>query len=159
MHDIQLPVQKLDPKAVIPQYATVGSACFDLFAIEEASIGAHNTSQVLRTGLAFEVPKGWVMKIYSRSGHGFKHGARLANCVGIIDSDYRGEVMVKLSIDVDKYVNGWPVTPSDANKLSIRPGDRIAQAMLERVEIVEFVQVSEVNKTERGNGGFGSTGA
>ena len=98
------------------------------------------------TDLAFEVPPGWVMKLYSRSGHGFKHGVRLANTTGIIDSDYRGHVPVMLTND-------------SGVAFYVAFGDRVAQAMLERVEQVEFEPVDVLSETVRGAGGFGSTGA
>lgn len=142
---MQLKVKRLDPAAIIPSYATPGAACFDLHALHCGSVTTGIPS-VFRTGLAFDIPEGWVLKVYSRSGHGFKHGIRLANCVGIIDSDYTGELMVKLTCDAGHA------------QFAIAAGDRIAQAMLERVEQVEFVEVDELKQTERGNGGFGSTG-
>ena len=86
------------------------------------------------------------MLVYSRSGHGFKHDTRLANCVGVIDSDYRGELMVKLTYD------GAEDGPF------IEPGDRIAQAMIVPVSQVSFDVVDELSDTVRGSGGFGSTG-
>ena len=86
------------------------------------------------------------MLIYSRSGHGFKNDVRLANCVGVIDADYRGELMVKLTGDT-------------YGQLTIKPGDRIAQAMLVPVMKVHFKEVQELSETVRGAGGFGSTGA
>lgn len=143
---MQLKVKRLDPAAIIPSYATPGAACFDLHALHCGSV-SETLPAVFRTGLAFEVPEGWVMKVYSRSGHGFKNDIRLANCVGVIDSDYRGELMVKLTSDkmFDSY--------------TVAAGDRIAQAMLERVERVAFVEVDELATTDRGTGGFGSTGA
>lgn len=100
----------------------------------------------MRTGWAFEVPTGHVMMIYSRSGHGFQHNVRLANCVGVIDSDYRGEVAVKLAQD------------SGGDKVVFRRGERIAQAMIIPVEQVEFQEVNELSETVRGNAGYGSTG-
>lgn len=87
------------------------------------------------------------MMVYSRSGHGFKSDTRLANCVGVIDSDYRGELMVKLTYD-----------GNECGEL-IQPGDRIAQAMIIPVEQVQFELADELSDTERGTGGFGSTGA
>ncbi len=104
---------------------------------------------VINTGLAFEVPEGYVMMVYSRSGHGFKNGVRLANCVGVIDSDYRGELLVKLTKDVTSF---------NSNPFPIKNGDRIAQAMLIPVPQVTFTQVSELSETKRGDGGGGSTG-
>lgn len=153
---MKLKVKALHPGAIVPQYATDGAACFDLHARmekpwEEGEVSYAQvnpgTPTVIRTGLAFEIPDGYVMLIFSRSGHGFKNDIRLANCVGVIDSDYRGEVQVKLTND-----------NSDGNFLTVKHGDRIAQAMIVPVERVELVQVDELSSTERGEGGFGSTG-
>lgn len=143
-----LKVKKLHEEAVLPQYATPGAACFDLHSIdfgivEDSVIGG---PRVFRTGLSFEVPTGHVMLVFSRSGHGFKHGIRLVNCVGVIDSDYRGEVMVGLTKDADGHV-------------AIQKGDRIAQAMIIPIPSVGLHIVKELSETERGEGGFGSTGA
>jgi dUTP pyrophosphatase len=147
---LQLKIKKLHPDAIVPAYQSAGAACFDLHAVldhGEFTIEPESGHAFLpiRTGLAVEVPPGWVMLIFSRSGHGFKHGIRLANCVGVIDSDYRGEVQVKLHNDGEEFV-------------TIRPGDRIAQAMLIPVPAVELVEVEELTDTARGAGGFGSTG-
>lgn len=142
---MKLEVKKLYPEAILPTYATDGSACFDFYALTNGDVD-HGEPGVFRTGLAFNIPEGWVLKIYSRSGHGFKNDVRLANCVGIIDSDYVGEVMIKLTCDK----KGWG--------LAVEAGERIAQGMLERVEKVEFVEVEELKETKRGNGGMGSTG-
>lgn len=140
-------IKKLHPAAVVPTYGTEGAACFDLYAVQpEAEIRVVDTATV-RTGLAFEVPQGFVMLVFSRSGHGFKNDVRLANCVGVVDSDYRGELMVKLTND----------NPSDC--LAVHPGDRIAQAMLMPVSQTYFEVVDELSSTDRGAGGFGSTGA
>lgn len=87
------------------------------------------------------------MLVFSRSGHGFKNDTRLANCVGVIDSDYRGEVMVRLTCD-----------NMSVNALHVSPGDRIAQAMLLPVAQVEFEEVDDLGATKRGTGGFGSSG-
>ena len=140
-------IVKLTPEAKTPTYATDGSAAFDLYATEPRSL--EFTSQVvIPTGLTFEVPADHVMLIFSRSGHGFKNNVRLANCVGVIDSDYRGEVMVKLTRD-GSYVN----------HLAIEKGDRIAQAMILPIERVSFTEVDSLSETERGTGGFGSSGS
>lgn len=100
--------------------------------------------QTFGTGLAFEVPPGWVMLVYSRE-HAFKNGVRLANCVGVIDSDYRGEVKVKLQAEL-------------RCGMQVAKGDRIAQAMFVMVPSILLVEASELSETERGTGGFGSTG-
>jgi len=147
---LKLKVKKCREGAVIPQYATTGAACFDLHAVIEDDIGEFVTDYypgTFATGLQFEIPEGHVMMVYSRSGHGFKNDVRLANCVGVIDSDYRGELMVKLTNDSESY-----------DGLQVNHGDRIAQAMVIPVQQVRFEEVSELNDTERGTGGFGSTG-
>lgn len=145
----KLKIRKLHQDAIVPQYATAGAACFDLHAV-----GVGTTRSVysgipvtVRTGLAFEIPHGWVMLIFSRSGHGFTRDTRLANCVGVIDSDYRGEVKVRLTRDT-----------SCTDAMSVRDGDRIAQAMLVPAAQWELEEVEELSDTARGAGGFGSTG-
>lgn len=145
---MQLKVKKLHPAAIVPQYATEGAACFDLHAVSPDDWAIYpSVPSTVRTGLSFEIPQGYVMLIFSRSGHGFKHDTRLANCVGVIDSDYRGEVMVRLSRD-----------SSQAQPLALKEGDRIAQAMVVPYPRVEFVEADQLSNTERGTGGFGSTG-
>lgn len=146
MEGIELKVKRLHPDAVIPTYGTDGAACFDLYVatapkLSETAPGTYH----MHTGLAVEVPEGFALMVYSRSGHGFKWGVRLANCVGVIDSDYRGEIIVALTSDTGL----MPVT---------LPGDRIAQAMLVPVPRVAFHEVDELSDTARGAGGFGSTG-
>jgi dUTP pyrophosphatase len=150
-----LRICKLHPKASLPQYASEGAACFDLHAATvdgKAHVGAtvtHGHPIVCGTGLAFEVPEGWVLEIHSRSGQGFHHDVRLANCTGIIDSDYRGEIMVKLSADLNAYT---------ASEYYVHPGDRIAQARLVPAPRCSFEVVEQLTLTERGSNGFGSTG-
>lgn len=149
---MKLKVKKLVPEAIVPDYATAGAACFDLHACMGPIATSYHmanpgTPATIKTGLAFEIPEGHVMLIFSRSGHGFKNDIRLANCVGVIDSDYRGEVQVKLTND-----------NTDGQSLTFRHGDRIAQAMVIPVQQVQFQEVEELSSTERGEGGFGSTG-
>ena len=154
---MKINVKKLHPDAKLPVYATAGAACFDLHAhtVENSRIfGAHihqGAPVVCGTGLAFEIPPGWVMLIFSRSGHGFNHEVRLANCVGVLDSDYRGEARVKLTSDDFSEDEKRP-------PLFVKPGDRVAQAMLTPVERIGFSVVDSLSETERGEGGFGSTG-
>lgn len=143
---LNLKVKRLHKDAVLPRYATEGAACFDLHALEDGEAGACGGTVQCRTGLAFEVPPGHVMLIYSRSGHGFKNGVRLVNSVGVIDSDYRGEVSVKLK-------NDSPL------RFNIEPGDRIAQAMIVPIPVVKIVEADTLTDTARGSGGFGSTGS
>jgi dUTP pyrophosphatase len=151
---MKVKIKKLHEAAVVPKLSSAGAACFDLcvmgedwginaqaYGVEVSSGGAY----VFKTGLSFEIPAGFVMLIFSRSGHGFKNDVRLANCVGVIDSDYRGEVMVKLTND-------------SRGPFRVFNRDRIAQAMILPVLAVEFELAEELSDTARGSGGFGSTG-
>lgn len=140
-----LKVKKLHPNAKLPTYATDGSAAFDIYALESAIVG--DAVVPIRTGLAFEIPPGWVLKLYSRSGHAAKYSTRLANCVGIVDSDYRGEVF------------GLLICDEPEGDLFVKPEDRIMQGLLEPVHRVSFQEVDELSETARGTGGLGSTGA
>ena len=144
---MNIKVKTLSDHARINQlrYATSGSACFDIATTSDAIDIAPGSSAVLKTDLAFEIPQGYVMMVYSRSGHGFKNGVRLANGTGVVDSDYRGELMIKLHNDGDSV-------------FGIRPGDRVAQAMILPVQQVGFELVNDLGNTRRGAGGFGSTG-
>ena len=135
--------KRLHPTAETPTYATDGAACFDLTAIARTIKG--NTA-TYSTGLAFEIPKGHVLMVYSRSGHGFKSDMRLCNSVGVVDSDYTGEVMVKLTYDGTDTPD-WPWI-----------GDRVAQAMLIKLPTVELQETDTLHDTTRGANGFGSTG-
>lgn len=144
-------IKLLSETAKIPTYATEGAACFDLYAdLPSMEVGHVNpgASTTFKTNISVEVPEGYVMLIYSRSGHGFKQSTRLANCVGVIDSDYRGEIAVKLTRD-----------ELGVEAMQIRHHDRIAQAMIVPVQQVQFVEVQGLSSTVRGAGGFGSTGA
>ena len=149
-------IKKLHTNAMVPTYAHESDACFDLVAATvdgNSHIGKtvyEGAPLMCGTGLAFEVPEGFAMLVFSRSGHGIKHGVRLSNCVGVIDSGYTGEVMVKLTCDVPDY--------DDAPPYKVNVGDRIAQAMLVAVPRVTFEVVEQLGLSERGTGGFGSTG-
>lgn len=146
-------IKKLHPAAKIPTYGTAGAACFDLYAQVNPDLEDRHVQEVhpqdavsFGTGVAIEVPEDHVMLIFSRSGHGWKNGVRLANCTGVIDSDYRGEIMAKLHNDSRDFA------------LHVHDGDRIAQAMIIPVKQVTFEEVAELSSTERGVKGFGSTG-
>lgn len=145
MKTLQVKVMLLNPKAAPPYRATPGSAAFDLCSAEVYKPLFPGDKATFRTGIAVELPEGAVMHVYSRSGHGFKNGVRLANCVGVIDSDYRGEIMIRL-------VNEGFET------LHINPGDRIAQAVFSWLPATKIEIVNELSETERGEGGIGSTG-
>lgn len=141
---MKVKVVKMFENVKLPTYATDGSGCFDIYG--HSVIDHRHDFVTWGTGLRVEVPNGYVMVIYSRSGHGFNKALRLANCVGVIDSDYRGEIMVKLVCDNGNY----PVTgPSH--------GNAVAQGMIIPYEQVVFDEVYDLSSTERGEGGFGST--
>ncbi len=140
---MKVKLRKLHPNAVIPTYATDGSGAFDLTAISREIT---SSGIIYGTGLSFDVPKGNALFVYSRSGHGFRNALRLANSVGVIDSDYRGEVMVKMVYDGEGYAD-WPYI-----------GDRIAQGIILKVPHIEFEEVEELSDTQRGVNGFGSSG-
>lgn len=147
-----LKVKTTHPNAQLPRYATPGAACFDLHAVtinntEKADIVYPGHPALIDTGLAFEVPPGYMLEIRSRSGLAFGYG--VTAFPGVIDSDYRGTVRVMLTCSH---------LAEDDPAYVIRPGDRIAQACLVRVPQVEFELVDELSPTERGDAGFGSTG-
>jgi len=142
-----------------PVYATKGAACFDVHAYSyksfrsfDVAISEEDTA-VFGTGLFFEIPKGKALMVYSRSGQAFKSDVSLSNCVGVIDSDYTGELMIKLRKDrnVD---NGY----QEAEPFVIKHGDRIAQCMLVDAPQIKFEFVTEIHQTERADKGLGSTG-
>ena len=139
-------VKKLNDKAILPTYGSVEAAGADLYACIDAdvTIGPGETVFV-PTGLAMEVPKGCAGLIYARSSLGSKRGLAPANKVGVIDSDYRGQVMVALH-------NHGAVSQT------IVYGDRIAQLLITPVFTPGFVEAEELDDTSRGTGGFGSTG-
>jgi dUTP pyrophosphatase len=142
MNTIQL--KQLRPTAAVSTKGSYDAACWDIYAAEPAWLSA-GTTVLVPTGWAMKIPRGFCVKIYARSGLATKHGIRLANGVGIVDADYRGEVMVALANDTNA-------------SYQIAAGDRIAQFMLERVEPTALMVVSELDDTARGAGGFGSTG-
>ena len=153
---MQVKIKKLHPNAKVPTYAKPGDACFDLYALT-VNNAYHLGSNVAEgypvmcdTGVAFEVPDGHVMLVFSRSGHGFNSNTRLCNSTGVIDSGFRSSVKVKLTCDQD--------TPDDKPPLFIKPGDRVAQAMIIPIPQVGFVEADALSETERGTGGLGSTG-
>lgn len=140
---MKLGVRKLHEKSEIPYFATDGAACFDLKSVSASP--PHANTRVYDTGLAFDIPKGYRLDVFIRSGLSFNKDFMLANGVGKIDSDYTGSVKVKL-VYVGPDQPNWPVV-----------GDRIAQAELNKVTVTTFVEVDELKETERGNKGLGST--
>ena len=148
---MDLKIKALSPKIgtdiPLPYYATPGSAAMDLHAclVGAVTIPA-GERRVIPTGLAIALPSAdYVALVFARSGLGIKHGVAPANCVGVIDSDYRGEILVGLQ-------------NSGGSDFTIQPGDRIAQLMVVPVVQPRLRLVDELDETGRGAGGFGSTG-
>lgn len=142
-----LKVKKLRENAKMIKRATKGSAGMDLHACIDSEITIEpGEIKVIPTGLAIALQnENYVAYIYARSGLAIKHGITLANCVGVVDSDYRGEVCVGL-------------TNISKNPYTIMPDERIAQLVIASVCICDAVEVEDLDSTERGEGGFGSTG-
>jgi len=138
-------VKKLSPEAVIPSYATVGSAGMDVTAISK-EYDAENDCWVYHTGLSFQLPKGYVMLIFPRSSNR-KTNCYLANHVGVLDSDYTGELL--LMYKCRDCIFTYP---------PYQEGERVGQIIIMPYPKIEFLEVEELDKTERGDGGFGSTG-
>lgn len=136
--------KKLVDSAKIPSKSTEGAACYDMISTEEVKLYPGNIAAV-STGLSVEVPEGFVMQIFIRSGMA-KEGIALANGVGVIDSDYRGEVKILLA-NIG-YDGCW----------HIKPGMKIAQCSFEKLYPVDWIEVDELRPTGRNTGGFGSTG-
>ena len=147
-------MRRIDDRARIPQQATPHSAGFDLEALEGCVLRQGQTAMV-RTGLAVELPPGFAMLLLARSGLASRHGVRPANCVGLIDSDYRGEIIVPLMMERQPV----PREPGLSLSYGIDPGERIAQAVIIRLPDVILEEAEELSETERGAGGFGSTGS
>lgn len=139
-------IKKLNENAVIPTYGTEYAAGADLYAcMDEAVTINPGETAFIKTGLAMEVPVGYAGLIYARSGLACKKGLAPANKVGVIDSDYRGEIMVALHNHSNEAV-------------VVESGERIAQLVITPYIVAAFNQVDELEDTVRGEGGFGSTG-
>jgi len=139
-------IKKLDPKATVPTYGSACAAGADLYACETGEVTiAPGETKLIHTGIAMEIPDGLVGLIYARSGLASKRGLAPANKVGVIDSDYRGEIMVAL--------HNHSTVPQ-----TVADGERIAQIVFAPYMAAEFTVVDELDNTARGAGGFGSTG-
>lgn len=139
-------IKFLNDKAKMPTRGSEKAAGYDMYAAidEPINIPPHK-SVMVPTGIAMEVPDGYFAGLFSRSGISFKRGLRLSNCVGVIDSDYRGEVLVPIHNDFDY-------------EKSIEPGERVCQLILLPYAVEDLNKVNELSDTARGEGGFGSTG-
>lgn len=138
--------KKLDNRAVIPEYATEQAAGFDVRAVLDEPVTLQCLERKLfNTGFAIELPVGYEAQVRPRSGLALKHGLSIVNAPGTIDADYRGPVgVILVNLSNEPY--------------TIQPNERIAQIVIAKHEHADLVEVSELNDTERGAGGFGSTG-
>lgn len=143
---MKIKIKKLNENATIPTYGSLYAAGADLYAcIEEDTVIKSGETKLIKTGLAIELPIGYAAFIYARSGLASKRGLAPANKVGVIDCDYRGEIMVALH------------NHSDVQQ-TVAKGERVAQMVIAPYITAEFTEVDELSDTARGDGGFGSTG-
>lgn len=156
MNKILVKVVKCHENAKMPVYSTSGAAGFDLHSVEDVSIYPGNTI-LIKTGLKIEIPAGYEIQIRPRSGTSLKTKIRIANSPGTIDSDFRGEVCI---IAENTDLSTGLLADYDRKTIHIKAGERIAQGVLAQVPQAEFVLTEEekLNVTDRGSGGFGSTG-
>jgi dUTP pyrophosphatase len=143
---LEIPVLVLDPDLGLPSYARAHDAGADLLAREGAVLDAGGGRALVPTGIALAIPEGFAGFVQPRSGLALRHGVTCLNTPGLIDAGYRDELRVLL-------VNTDPSTPYEVHR-----GDRIAQLVIQRVEHAAFLPVDELPPSERGEGGFGSTG-
>ena len=141
---MRIKIKKLHPQAIIPKYQTTFSAGFDLHALDSHILKATECA-LISTGLAFEIESSYEVQVRPRSGLALKNGISVLNTPGTIDSDYRGEIKVLL-------IN------HSSEDFVIESGDRIAQGVVSRVYQAEFEEVGELTDSQRGTGGFGSSG-
>ena len=144
---MQIPVRRLDPELPLPVAQHEGDAGLDLLAREGAVLAPGGGRAAVPTGIALAIPEGYAGFVQPRSGLARKHGITCLNTPGLIDAGYRDEISVLL-------VNTDPTEPFE-----IKRGDRIAQLVIQRVERVEWHEVETLESSERGLGGWGSTGA
>jgi dUTP pyrophosphatase len=143
---VNLHVRRLDGRAVLPKRAHEGDAGLDLHALEDSSLAPGERGSI-STGIAVEIPDGHAGLVLPRSGLALRHGIALVNAPGLIDSGYRGELRVLL-LNTDR-----------SEPFQISAGDRIAQLLIVRTEVPAVVEAEELSVSERGAGGFGSSGA
>jgi len=143
---MEIKVKKLTSKAKLPTRGSASAAGYDLYAdIEKEVRIAPHTTEMIGTGLSMEIPEGYFGAIFARSGLASRESLRPANCVGVVDSDYRGPFMIALHNDGEQ-------------ERVITPGERIAQLVVIPYLPVEFTEADTLSDTGRGSGGFGSTG-
>ena len=143
---MEIKVKKLTSTAKLPARGSASAAGYDLYAdIEKEVRIAPHTTEMIGTGLSMEIPEGYFGAIFARSGLASRESLRPANCVGVVDSDYRGPFMIALHNDGEQ-------------ERVITPGERIAQLVVIPYLPVEFIEADTLSDTGRGSGGFGSTG-
>ena len=143
---MNIKVKKLKPDATVPSMGSKFAAGADLYSAEDADVVIEpNETKFIGTGLAMEIPEGYVGLVYARSGLACKRGLAPANKVGVVDSDYRGEIKVAL------HNHGKEAQ-------TVEKGERIAQMVIAPYLSVDYEEADELSETERGEGGFGSTG-
>ena len=142
---MKLPIKLLDETLPLPRYQHEGDAGFDLHSRIDLMLEPGERA-VIPTGIGVAIPRGYAGLVLPRSGLAARHGITMVNSPGLIDSGYRGEVAVIL-LNTDKYAS-----------FHIKHGDRIAQMVIQKIEEVSFLPIPELDETERGAGGFGSTG-
>ncbi len=143
---MEIPITRIDSDLPLPAYAKAGDAGADLVANENVMLPPAGGRALISTGIAIAIPEGYAGFVQPRSGLAAKHGVTCLNTPGLIDSGYRGELKVLL-------INTDPETSFEVVK-----GERIAQLVIQRVESVEFIEVEALSDSDRGSGGFGSTG-
>ena len=160
---VQIPTERVNEEVKFPFYATDGAAGADVYALEDVEIGPGET-KIISTGLKMEIPYGYAVLVQMRSGLAAKTKLRLANSVGLIDSDYRGEIGIILENIEPKIKDlvldeeGRATGIEYGRSYSIGKGERIAQLRLVEVPKMAFLEVEKVSETERNIGGYGSTG-
>lgn len=143
---VDLKILRLPHNKVLPEYKTEGSSGMDLSAATDEPITLKSLERrLIPTGIKIELPLGYEAQVRARSGLSIKHGITLINAIGTVDSDYRGEICV-------------PVVNLSADEYTIQPNERIAQMVICKVETANIVVTEELENTDRGSGGFGSTG-
>lgn len=142
---IVVPIKRLDPTVELPTYAYAGDAGLDLRSSEDVTLAPFER-RLISTGLAVSIPEGYAGFVQPRSGLALKQGLSMANTPGLIDAHYRGELKIcAINLDPQK-------------SIEVHRGDRIAQLVIQKVPVVNLVEVDKLDETDRGEGGFGSSG-
>ena len=142
---VKIKIKLLDKSLPLPKYVHKGDAGLDLFSAVDSIIKPYER-KLVPTGVKVAIPLGYAGFVQPRSGLAIKHGIALVNSPGLIDSGYRGEICV-IMVNLDK-----------DNEFNIRKGDKICQLVIQKVEEAELIEVDDIGESDRGEGGFGSTG-